>query len=236
MNKIVFNVRNNKIHCNLSYQNKSKTLFSRHSIELLRELERQLSRDDYNIRVHKDAVVLNFDDEIIQFNNYWDIKNIIAEYIPTIADDIDYEISIQTRKKVINIRKSTLKASLFAATLALGIMSNSFNIVDNISILDDKGPIPYEYGTEPIEMPLINNYYNLYVNQSTVESVPKEGTINLSEEAPIDITEIDDTANTDEADQIYNIDIDCPERSNDTGIVSIQNNYREYAERIVSKW
>ena len=236
MNKIVFNVRNNKIHCNLSYQNKSKTLFSRHSIELLRELERQLSRDDYNIRVHKDAVVLNCDDEIIQFNNYWDIKNIIAEYIPTIADDIDYEISIQTRKKVINIRKSTLKASLFAATLALGIMSNSFNIVDNISILDDKGPIPYEYGTEPIEMPLINTDYNLYVNQSTVESVPKEGTINLSEEAPIDITEIDDTANTDEADQIYNIDIDCPERSNDTGIVSIQNNYREYAERIGSKW
>ena len=182
MNKMVFNIKNNRIRCNLSYKNKSKTLFSSRSIELLQELERQLSRDDYNISVHKDSVVLNCDDEIIQFNNYWDIKNIIAEYIPTIADDIDYEISIQTRKKVINIRKSTLKASLFAATLALGIMSNGFSLADRMSIINDKGPIPYEYGIEPIEMPIMKTDYALKVNQSEDNSISEYNTVNLTEE------------------------------------------------------
>ena len=47
MNKMVFNIKNNRIRCNLSYKNTSKTLFSSRSIELLQELERELTRDDY---------------------------------------------------------------------------------------------------------------------------------------------------------------------------------------------
>ena len=232
MNKMVFNIKNNRIRCNLSYKNKSKTLFSSRSIELLQELERELTRDDYDISIVNGAVVLNCDDEIIQFNNYWDLKEILADYMPTITDDIDYELEIQMKKKVIRVKKSTLKASIFAAVVALGVMSNGFSLADRMSIINDKGPIPYEYGTEPIELPIMKTDYALKVNQSEDNSISEYNTVNLTEE-----TDEETISNIEEdIGNIFNVDIDCSERSEEYDIVEIQNKYRDYAERIGAKW
>ena len=222
MNKFEFSLnKKNKLSCDMSYNNKKRTLFKYKTIELLKELERSLEPDEYDISVIRNTVTLNCDDAIIQFNNYDDLKDILMDYMPSITNDIDTEVFRYRRHRVVGAKRAGLKTTFLLAATIVGIMNINMKIANDITVT--KSPtISIEKLATTLETVKMDSVEGLKVSKNNE---------NL-EELVEDIEEaVSDLSTT-----YYNIDINCGEHSEDYDIVQIQNKYREYAEKIGAKW
>ena len=135
MNKFEFSLnKKNKLSCDMSYNNKKRTLFKYKTIELLKELERSLEPDEYDISVIRNTVTLNCDDAIIQFNNYDDLKDILMDYMPSITNDIDTEVFRYRRHRVVGAKRAGLKTTFLLAATIVGIMNINMKIANDITV------------------------------------------------------------------------------------------------------